>query len=102
MFAFADLAQVQAVLDGLATRPLPLVVKLPRQPGTKENRFAHLLCGPPPPATEEESAGPVEPVRLAVQADNERIAKLEAEVAALRAELSELGRQFAEFKKAFE
>lgn len=102
MFAFADLAQVQAVLDGLASRPVPLIVKLAKQPGMKECRYMHLLSGPPPPEPEGMVAMPVEPARVAVAADNERIAKLEAETAALRQELGELRQAFADFKKAFE
>lgn len=102
MFAFTDLAQTQAVLDGLATRPEPLVVKLARQPGMKESRYIHLLSGPPPAESEGELAMPVEPARVAVAADNERIVKLEAEVAALREELGGLRQAFTDFKKSFE
>lgn len=102
MFAFADLAQVQAVLDLLAQRQPPLVVRLPRQAGMKECRFVHLLSGPPPEQPEGEAAAPVEPARLAVRADDERMARLEAEVAALRRELDELRAQFTAFRAAFE
>lgn len=103
MFAFADLADVQSVIDGLMLRPAgPLVAKLPRQPGMKESRYMHLLGGPPPEVAEGEAPMPVEPARLAVKADNERITKLEADVAALRQELADVRQQFAEFKKAFE
>lgn len=103
MVAFVDLAQVQTVLDGLAARTQgPLVVKLPRQPGTKESRFSHLLSGEPPAIPEGELAAPAEPARLAVQAENERIAKLEQDVAALRQELADLRQQVTDFKKAFE
>jgi uncharacterized protein YceH (UPF0502 family) len=102
MFPFTDLAQVQAVLDGLSTRAEPLVVKLPRQPGMKESRYIHLLAGPPPAESEDVVATSLEPARAAVAADNERIAKLEAETAALRLELDELKRSFADFKKSFE
>lgn len=103
MFAFADLAQVQAVLDGFAARQPPLVAKLPRQPGTKESRHMHLLSGAPPAAPEgAEAVAPVEPARIAVQADNERIAKLEADVAALRDEIAALRQQLTDFQKKFE
>ena len=44
---FESLAEVEEALQVLATRqPQPLVVKLPRLPGTKEPRYAHLLAGP--------------------------------------------------------
>ena len=103
MFAFADLAMVQQVLDGLAARPQgALVVKLPRQPGTKESRYAHLLAGAPAAVDESAQAVPDEPARQAVQAEEARIAKLEQETAALRADLDALRKQFDAFRKAFE
>ena len=47
---FADVSSVEGYLEELATRPAeqggPLVVLLPRRPGTREQRWAHLLCGP--------------------------------------------------------
>lgn len=47
---FADVSSVEAFLDELATRPDdkggPLAAKLPRAPGAREARWAHLLCGP--------------------------------------------------------
>jgi uncharacterized protein YceH (UPF0502 family) len=46
MFAFDDLASVVATLDRLASREDPLTVLLPRQPGSREARYAHLLGGP--------------------------------------------------------
>ena len=65
MHRFEDLTDVQASLQKLTTREEPLVKLLTRQPGTKESRYAHLLCGekpeldaPPPPvaARQENSA----------------------------------------------
>ena len=47
LFAFDDLDDVQFALDKLAERDDPLVTALPRQPGQKEGRFAHLLAGEP-------------------------------------------------------
>jgi uncharacterized protein len=43
MAAFETLRQVEDDLDELARRPVPLVVRLARQPGHKEERFTHLL-----------------------------------------------------------
>lgn len=100
--AFASVAEVEEILSALATREsAPLVVKLPRAPGTKEPRYAHLLSGPIAldPA---EHAPRAEPATIAVRLENERITSLEAETAALRAELASLQRQFAEFRKQFE
>ena len=99
---FATLAEVEEVLAGLATRqPDPLVVRLPRQPGTKESRYAHLLSGPVESAAPEPSHPP-EPATVAVRLENERFAKLEEETAALRRELAELKQQFADFRKQFD
>ena len=106
LYNFADLSEVEATLEGLAAREdQPLVVKLPRQPGRKDSRYAHLLSGEP--AVEESSAteraGPKpEAAMLEVRAERDRVARLESEVEALRGELDSLRRQFDEFKKQFE
>ncbi len=101
MCAFENLTEVEETLTALATRQPPLVTKLPRLPGTKEARYAQLLAGPID-VTAFEKAPPLEPATAAVRAENERIAKLEQETAALRRELSELKEQFAAFRKQFE
>jgi len=47
MYRFADISSVEAYLEEMATRGAgALVVKLARQPGSREHRWAHLLCGP--------------------------------------------------------
>jgi uncharacterized protein YceH (UPF0502 family) len=102
---FESLAEVEEALQVLATRqPQPLVVKLPRLPGTKEPRYAHLLAGPiDVAALAAGAATPApEPATLLVRAENDRLAQLTAEMAALRTELAELRQQFAEFRKQFE
>jgi uncharacterized protein YceH (UPF0502 family) len=43
LFAFDDLAQVQATLDRLGSRPLPVVAPIERAPGSREVRFRHCL-----------------------------------------------------------
>jgi uncharacterized protein YceH (UPF0502 family) len=53
MFVFDDLAQTQATLERLAAREQPLVAALPRLPGSREQRWAHLLGGPVAHAPEE-------------------------------------------------
>jgi uncharacterized protein YceH (UPF0502 family) len=100
---FGDLAEVEATVDGLASRlDGPFVVKLPRQPGRREHRYAHLLCG----AVEidvAEAAGPaLEPATRAVRAEDERIAALEQEVAALHDAVAELQQRFGDFARQFE
>ena len=102
---FESLAEVEEALQVLATRqPQPLVVKLPRLPGTKEPRYAHLLAGPIDVAalTAGAATPAPEPATLLVRAENDRLGQLTAEMAALRTELAELRQQFAEFRKQFE
>lgn len=102
LFTFDNLPEVEAALIALAARePQPLVTKLPRQPGTKESRYMHLLSGPVDAASAQ-ATPPPEPPTLSVQAENERIIALENETAALREDLVELKKQFAEFRKQFE
>jgi uncharacterized protein YceH (UPF0502 family) len=85
---FADLSSVEGFLDELATRPDDkggaLVVKLPRAPGAREPRWAHLLCG-----AVDVSAMPVATDSADFVAASE-IAALKAQQAAMQAELSEL------------
>lgn len=47
LFDFGDLDDVQFALQQLIEREPPMVVALPRQPGQKEGRYAHLLSGEP-------------------------------------------------------
>jgi uncharacterized protein len=127
MYKFDDLAQVQSTLQRLAQREPPLVKILPRQPGTKEARYAQLLSGDPqvdlhdeahtavqtpaptdtqthaPQATRERAAAhSAAPVQIPVQINGERIARLENELAALQNEVADLKQQLAAFRKQFE
>jgi hypothetical protein len=95
-----DLAAVEELLSSLAEREPPLVVRLPRQPGRKEQRYAHLLATPPEAA--DDSKVPIEPARRQVMAENERLAALEVEVATLRDEVNILRTQLATFRAQFE
>ena len=103
MHAFADLESVHSALSRLERREPPLVTVLPRQPGTKEARYAHLLGAAPPVAT----AAPAHATAarghdLAAPSSNDRIQALVAEVAELRSQISDLQSQFATFRKQFE
>jgi uncharacterized protein len=108
MHRFDDLAQVQSTLQKLAQREPPLVKVLPRQPGTKEARYAHLLSGDvhvqagelPADAAGEARTGGAHDIRR--NADEQRVAQLEEEVAALRNDVADLKQQFATFRKQFE
>jgi hypothetical protein len=92
MWNFGDLAEVETSLEKLGRqKPDALVVQLPRLPGRKEARYMHLLGGEINLAELEAQAAAAVPARAA---DNERLAKLEAEVAALRAEFEQFKRQF--------
>jgi len=86
LYGFSDIEEVLSCLERLRERTPPLVAVLPRQPGSREHRYVHLLAGLPP-AAEARSAPPP------VQASPDRLAALEAEVAALRAEIEEIKRR---------
>jgi uncharacterized protein YceH (UPF0502 family) len=100
MCPVGELAEVEELLHNLMEREEPLIMRLPRQPGRKEHRFAHLLAGTP--EIDETSAMPAEPARLQVAAENDRITRLESQVAALRAELDEIHGQLKAFQAQFE
>lgn len=72
---FADVSSVEGFLEELAAREPPMAVKLPKAPGAREARWAHLLCGP--------VASVQEATAVAAPRDEE-VALLRAEVAALR------------------
>jgi hypothetical protein len=98
MHHFQDLDAVQASLQRLMQREPPLVTVLPRLPGTKESRYAHLLSGEVDVA-EIAARSSAPPNDLG---DGERMTRLEEEVAALRREVSELKQMFDQFRKQFE
>jgi uncharacterized protein YceH (UPF0502 family) len=89
LHAFADVEGVRHQLERMARREPALVVQLPRGGGQREDRFAHLLCGPVDvsaiAAREPGGAGESSSPGLAA-----RVAALEAEVAALREQLERL------------
>ena len=86
MHSFADISAVEGFLEELAARPAgALVVKLARQPGARESRWAHLLSGTP-----SQEAAPVYAAPASQGDLDARVARLEAEVAELRAALDEL------------
>lgn len=98
MYRFDDLSLIEATLQHLIEWAPPLVKKLPRQPGTKESRYAHLLAG------DVEGVEPVDqaPVAESGGLTEERIAKLETEVEELKRELADLRTQLLDFRKQFE
>jgi len=101
MHAFADLEAIEETLRLLATKdPEALVVRLPRQAGQKETRFAHLLAGEP--NIELLAAEEFVPKSTRRVHDTDRVEKLEQQVASLATELEDLCRRFEEFRKQFE
>lgn len=88
---FKTPAEVELVLNALMTRPEPLVAKLPRATGLKENRYAHLFSGPVDGAAA--AAAPEPPAAAA--ADDERVAALEAKVEALRRDVEAIKARLA-------
>ena len=102
LYPFSALSFVETTLEDLMLREPPLVVKLPRQTGRKESRYAHLLGGEVQVAEAEDATPQVERATLEVRAESEKFARLEEELKSVRAELSELQEQFREFKKQFE
>jgi uncharacterized protein YceH (UPF0502 family) len=99
MHPFEDLSAVQSSLQHLMKREPPLVKVLPRQPGTKEARYAHLLSGDVEFLEEKTE---IAPAAIFHSLDAGRVAHLEEEIAALRKEVAELKQQFASFRKQFE
>ncbi len=102
MHEFADVADVVATLGSLATREEPqpaLVAMLPRQPGTKESRYTHLLSGPVAAAA---VAAEAPAFTAPLSSDTTRLAQLEADSAELKRQLADLRREFDEFRKKFD
>ncbi len=91
LHTFADNSEVVAVLTSLIDRDgEPLLVKLPRTPGRKDSEYMHLFSGPidvaayaGPPAAERRPASP----RTSVADLEQRVGKLEAELARLKEQL---------------
>ena len=99
MHSFDDLGAVQSSLQYLMKREPPLVKPLPRQPGTKETRYAHLLSGDVAP-TDPELKVKADTTERSV--DGDRVRQLEEEISGLKNEVADLRQQFAEFRKQFE
>ncbi|MEP7075562.1 MAG: YceH family protein [Acidobacteriota bacterium] len=98
LYDFEGVGQVQQTLDELASRAESLVVKLERQPGQKDARYAHLLSGPVDAASinlpRDRAAG--------TGVLNERVEKLEQELGRVSTELGTLRETVEEFRKQFE
>jgi len=108
MYRFDELSDVVNALQKLGAREPAVVKLLPRQAGTKEARYAHLLSGDvetfEPPASSSSSALYYAPAVPSPDDEElkERVAQLEAEVAILTRELSELRQEVERLTKALE
>lgn len=100
MAAFTNVSEVEAILERLSQREGgPYVIRLARESGRRESRYAHLFGGEiaerahPHPANAHApmpSGTPVPEMSLPAPGQEQRLARLEQEVQALRAELSDL------------
>jgi len=97
LFEFGSIAEVSEKLDELTRRDQPLVVKLERQPGQKDPRYAHLLAGP---VAASAIVNKNEIIRDA--ASGSKIAELEQDVGELKNDLAEFRREFSEFRRQFD
>lgn len=102
LHTFASVEEAERTLEGLAAlEEGPLAVRLPRQAGRKEHRWAHTFCGTPE-ALAEGAPERVDAAVAAVRDDRARLTALEAEVASLREEVAGLRAQLEGFRKQFE
>lgn len=86
MYEFESLDEVQSLLDNLANAEQPYVKQLAKRPGQKEARYAHLLGG-----TDIADDDYIESANAGTSTELEaRLAKVEAELAALRTEFDKL------------
>jgi len=99
MHRFEALDDLQPTLQRLMQREPPIAKALPRQPGTKETRYMHLLSGD---GEEFGVAGAPSSVVANHTDENEAHMRLEREVQELRKEVADLKQQFESFRKGFE
>jgi len=100
MYPFQDLDEIQETIHSLENMG-ELISKLPRQPGRKESRYAHLLSGEPQETMTEAAPNP-EAATVIVRKKNERIEELQEQVDNLRHELQALQLEFVAFKSQFD
>jgi uncharacterized protein YceH (UPF0502 family) len=93
---FESVAAAESALQFLIDKYPPLAIRMARAPGAKEVRYAHLLSGEPV------AAEPAASQALATASRQDRVAMLEQEVAALKAEVERLTQEFAEIRRLLE
>ena len=101
LYPFDDLESVESCLQRLVDRESgALAQKLPRQPGSREARYVHLLCGEAPVAAAAPAAAP--PPLTAPSPRDECIASLESRIVSLEEKIDDLRSMFESFKKRLE
>jgi uncharacterized protein YceH (UPF0502 family) len=100
MYRFEALDDVISTLERLGQRQPPLVAVLPRQPGTKESRYMHLLAGGVEAGDDATQAASNE--KDGGGRSSDRLTTLESEVSELRREISEIREQMASFRRQFD
>ena len=94
---FEDVNDVETELESLMARDEPLVAKLPREPGKRESRYAHLFSGLPQPSTV--SAKESDNIETKAS-DRDRIDALEMQVYELQLSLDELRQKYEQLLQA--
>jgi len=92
LHSFDSVQEVEETLQWMAGSSEPLVREMPRRPGQKELRWAHLLGGAPEVVEEEAAApgaAPSEPLSVRVSRIEERMAALEDALRELKTKLGE-------------
>ena len=98
IYEFSGLDAVSETVDSLLSREEPLILKLPKQPGQKEARFAHLLSG----EIDIDTVAPQSGVVTAGGNTKSRLEEMEERVLSLETELETLKNTFEEFRNQFE
>ena len=89
---FADVADVEAELESLMGRTEPLVMKLPREPGKRESRYAHLFSGKPQ----------VQPLSAVEHEESETMGSDKARIDALEMQVKQLQQGLDELRQKFD
>lgn len=92
LYEFESIEEVQEMLEKLAGGDMPYVLQLPKRPGQKEARYAHLLAGIPEINDEEDDEQPVGRSTSGLEA---RLAKVEQELAELKEAFDKLMKELS-------
>ena len=91
MNEFADIDEIQEVLESLNAGEVPLMQHIPRAAGQREDRYTHLLCGEP-----DVAPAPASREFMPPEAEDDRLQALQAQLDALTARLEKLESLFGE------